>query len=91
MYKQNEVFETQWRYLKLVILLVFIVCPFHVPLNFSLPMVFQIGQDLDEDPRLRLMKKEWFEGKACLDIGCNNGLITIHIGICIVFLSLFFI
>ncbi|XP_031385991.1 probable RNA methyltransferase At5g51130 [Punica granatum] len=40
---------------------------------------YRIGHDLDEDPRLKVMKKEWFEGKTCLDIGCNNGIITIHI------------
>ncbi|KAK4781228.1 hypothetical protein SAY87_017334 [Trapa incisa] len=40
---------------------------------------YRNGHDLDGDPRLKVMKKEWFEGKACLDIGCNNGLITIHI------------
>ncbi|PKI76260.1 hypothetical protein CRG98_003371 [Punica granatum] len=45
---------------------------------------YRIGHDLDEDPRLKVMKKEWFEGKTCLDIGCNNGIITIHIGICTV-------
>ncbi|XP_043706420.1 probable RNA methyltransferase At5g51130 isoform X1 [Telopea speciosissima] len=35
--------------------------------------------DLKEDPRLMVLKKEWFEGKDCLDIGCNQGLITISI------------
>ncbi|CAI9100403.1 OLC1v1037398C1 [Oldenlandia corymbosa var. corymbosa] len=25
------------------------------------------------------MKKEWFQGKDCLDIGCNSGVITIQI------------
>ena len=25
------------------------------------------------DPRLTLMKREWFEGKQCLDIGSNTG------------------
>lgn len=40
----------------------------------------QIGQDMEEDPRLKAMKKEWFEGKDCLDIGCNSGVITIAIG-----------
>ncbi|KAL6494542.1 hypothetical protein OROGR_031342 [Orobanche gracilis] len=40
---------------------------------------YRVGHDLDEDPRLRMMKGEWFEGKDCLDIGCNNGLITIAI------------
>nr|KYP45926.1 hypothetical protein KK1_032486 [Cajanus cajan] len=44
-------------------------------------MLFQIGQDVDEDPRLKVLRKEWFEGKEYLDIGCNNGIITIQIGI----------
>ncbi|XP_019163330.1 PREDICTED: probable RNA methyltransferase At5g51130 [Ipomoea nil] len=38
---------------------------------------YRIG--LDEDPRLKAMKKEWFEGKNCLDIGCNSGAVTIAI------------
>lgn len=29
---------------------------------------------------MKVLKKEWFEGKDCLDIGCNSGLITITIG-----------
>ncbi|KAG6428660.1 hypothetical protein SASPL_112913 [Salvia splendens] len=40
---------------------------------------YRVGQDLDEDPRLNVMKREWFEGKDCLDIGCNSGLVTISI------------
>ncbi|KAI4347091.1 hypothetical protein L6164_007940 [Bauhinia variegata] len=40
---------------------------------------YRVGQDLDEDPRLKVFRKEWFEDKDCLDIGCNNGLITIQI------------
>ncbi|CAL1414350.1 unnamed protein product [Linum trigynum] len=40
---------------------------------------YRIGQELDEDPRLKVLKREWFEGKDCLDIGCNSGIITIHI------------
>ncbi|KAI9119129.1 hypothetical protein K1719_009804 [Acacia pycnantha] len=40
---------------------------------------YRIGQDLEEDPRLKVFRKEWFEGKDCLDIGCNNGKITIQI------------
>ena len=31
------------------------------------------------DSRLKLMKKDWFEGKAVLDIGCNTGQVTIEI------------
>ncbi|MED6132570.1 hypothetical protein PIB30_020216 [Stylosanthes scabra] len=40
---------------------------------------YRIGQDADEDPRLKVFRKEWFEDKECLDIGCNNGIITIQI------------
>ncbi|KAM6583224.1 hypothetical protein CsatB_010226 [Cannabis sativa] len=40
---------------------------------------YRLGQDIEEDPRLKVMKKEWFEGKDCLDVGCNNGIITIQI------------
>nr|XP_016490346.1 PREDICTED: probable RNA methyltransferase At5g51130 [Nicotiana tabacum]XP_016490347.1 PREDICTED: probable RNA methyltransferase At5g51130 [Nicotiana tabacum] len=40
---------------------------------------YRNGKDLEEDPRLKAMKKEWFEGKDCLDIGCNSGVITIAI------------
>ncbi|KAL5981381.1 hypothetical protein ACLOJK_015436 [Asimina triloba] len=40
---------------------------------------YRIGQSMSEDPRLALMKKEWFEGKDCLDIGCNQGLVTVAV------------
>ncbi|XP_047947096.1 probable RNA methyltransferase At5g51130 [Salvia hispanica] len=40
---------------------------------------YRVGQGLDEDPRLSVMRREWFEGKDCLDIGCNSGLVTISI------------
>lgn len=42
-------------------------------------MIFQVGNDVEEDPRFKVLRKEWFEGKDCLDIGCNSGLITINI------------
>ncbi|EHA8588273.1 putative lactoylglutathione lyase, chloroplastic [Cocos nucifera] len=38
-----------------------------------------IDRNEKEDPRLMVMKREWFDGKDCLDIGCNQGLITIEI------------
>ncbi|KAF3537799.1 hypothetical protein F2Q69_00019893 [Brassica cretica] len=41
---------------------------------------YRISNDMDEDPRLKVLKKEWFQGKDCLDIGCNSGVMTIHIG-----------
>lgn len=31
------------------------------------------------DQRLDLFEKEWFEGKNCLDVGCNTGKVTILI------------
>ncbi|KAL6900971.1 hypothetical protein ACP4OV_005647 [Aristida adscensionis] len=37
----------------------------------------QIDRNVGEDPRLEAFKKQWFEGKDCLDIGCNQGLVTI--------------
>ncbi|OAY27260.1 probable RNA methyltransferase At5g51130 isoform X2 [Manihot esculenta] len=40
---------------------------------------YRIGQGMDEDPRLKVFKREWFQGKDCLDIGCNSGIITIQI------------
>ncbi|KAK4854110.1 hypothetical protein QYF36_019040 [Acer negundo] len=40
---------------------------------------YRIDEGLDEDPRLKVLKKDWFQGKRCLDIGCNSGLITIQI------------
>ncbi|KAK7398973.1 hypothetical protein VNO78_10147 [Psophocarpus tetragonolobus] len=47
--------------------------------NYKSYYGYRIGQGVDEDPRLQVLRKEWFEGKECLDIGCNNGIITIHI------------
>ncbi|KAG8487499.1 hypothetical protein CXB51_016251 [Gossypium anomalum] len=39
------------------------------------------GPEREEDPRIRVLKKEWFEGKDCLDIGCNSGVVTIQIAL----------
>lgn len=32
------------------------------------------------DPRVALMKREWFEGKECLDIGSNTGQVSSSCG-----------
>lgn len=32
-----------------------------------------------EDPRVRLLRPEWFEGKDVLDLGCNAGHLTLYI------------
>ena len=29
------------------------------------------------DPRIKLMKRSWFEGRRCLDVGCNEGDLTL--------------
>ncbi|XP_027342794.1 probable RNA methyltransferase At5g51130 isoform X2 [Abrus precatorius] len=47
--------------------------------NYKSYYGYRIGQGVDEDPRLKVLRKDWFEGKECLDIGCNNGIITIQI------------
>ncbi|XP_075878175.1 7SK snRNA methylphosphate capping enzyme [Nelusetta ayraudi] len=32
-----------------------------------------------EDPRVRLLRPEWFEGKEVLDLGCNSGHLTLYV------------
>jgi len=36
--------------------------------------------NMSEDDRIEYLKKEWFDGKDCLDIGCNVGHLTLYIG-----------
>ena len=33
----------------------------------------------DEDPRLRLLQACWFRGRHVLDVGCNEGLVTLAV------------
>lgn len=33
----------------------------------------------NEDPRVRLLRREWFEGKDVLDLGCNAGHLTLYV------------
>lgn len=40
---------------------------------------YRLNHNMDEDPRLKVFKREWFENRDCLDIGCNQGLMTINI------------
>ena len=52
---------------------------FYIYGNYHTYHDYRIDQALDEDPRMKVLKKEWFEGRDCLDIGCNEGFITISI------------
>lgn len=42
--------------------------------------IWQVGDSLGADPRMKLMQKVWFENKDVLDIGCNEGHVTISLG-----------
>ncbi|XP_068638690.1 probable RNA methyltransferase At5g51130 isoform X2 [Aristolochia californica] len=53
--------------------------PVYIYGNYKAYYNYRIDQSVGEDPRLAVLKKEWFEGKNCLDIGCNQGLMTISI------------
>lgn len=47
--------------------------------NYDRYYGYRILKSSDEDPRLKYFEKEWFEGKDCLDVGCNTGNLTIAI------------
>lgn len=52
----------------------------------------QVGSTLEEDPRMSLMRKSWFEDKDVIDVGCNEGHVTISLGISVfLFLEAFFL
>ncbi|KAK9907368.1 hypothetical protein WJX75_002345 [Coccomyxa subellipsoidea] len=38
---------------------------------------YRIGQAFEEDPRLKVMEKPWFQNRKCMDIGCNEGMVTL--------------
>ena len=40
---------------------------------------YRLGQAFSEDPRLGLLERNWFAGKRCMDVGCNEGLVTLGI------------
>lgn len=40
---------------------------------------YRIGREFSEDPRLALFDREWFTGRRCLDVGCNEGLVTLGV------------
>eukprot|EP00250_Pteridium_aquilinum_P025879 c3177_g1_i1 orf=19-1080(+) len=47
--------------------------------NYDYYYGYRVLKDLEDDPRLKHFKQEWFEGKDCLDVGCNAGNLTISI------------
>ncbi|KAL4528871.1 hypothetical protein Ndes2437A_g03404 [Nannochloris sp. 'desiccata'] len=40
---------------------------------------YRLGQEFSEDPRLALLERPWFSSKRCMDVGCNEGLVTLGI------------
>ncbi|KAH7277219.1 hypothetical protein KP509_39G040600 [Ceratopteris richardii] len=40
---------------------------------------YRVLDDIGEDPRLKYFKREWFDGRDCLDVGCNAGNLTLSI------------
>ena len=40
---------------------------------------YRIGQAFDEDPRVALFERHWFAKKRCMDVGCNEGIVTLGI------------
>lgn len=47
--------------------------------NYSSYYGYRIGRALGDDPRLSVFERHWFEGRRCIDIGCNDGLITLSV------------
>lgn len=52
---------------------------FYIYGNYHTYYGYRIDRALDEDPRMKVLKEEWFKDRDCLDIGCNEGFITISI------------
>mmetsp|Transcript_5651 Transcript_5651/g.15800 ORF Transcript_5651/g.15800 Transcript_5651/m.15800 type:complete len:540 (-) Transcript_5651:1787-3406(-) len=45
--------------------------------NYSRYYGYRTFQAFDQDPRLGILRKEWFTGKRLLDIGCHEGVVTL--------------
>ena len=41
---------------------------------------YRVGESL-EDHRIAHLKREWFHGKRCVDVGCNEGLVSLSIAV----------
>ncbi|GIL92760.1 hypothetical protein Vretifemale_20255 [Volvox reticuliferus] len=33
---------------------------------------YRMSADMDEDPRVKVMRREWFQQRVCIDVGCNE-------------------
>ena len=47
--------------------------------NYDMYYGYRNHGAFEEDLRLSVMKKEWFQGKVCLDVGSNTGQVTLAI------------
>lgn len=47
--------------------------------NYNRYYGYRVGSTLEEDPRMSLMRKSWFENKDVIDVGCNVGHVTISL------------
>jgi len=48
--------------------------------NYSAYYGYRVGPGL-EDERLLALRPEWFAGRRCLDVGCNEGLVTLSLAV----------
>lgn len=53
----------------------------HVSGNYARYYGYRPMSPMGSDPRLKLLDQSWFEGKKCLDIGCNSGKLTAEIAV----------
>lgn len=45
--------------------------------NYSSYYSRRFGEDLGDDPRLQVLDRRWFRNKRCMDVGCNDGRLTL--------------
>lgn len=59
----------------------FSLSPTTVPFNGLVQSYYSYRCPSDNDPRLALLREEWFKDRDVLDIGCNTGHLTIPLGL----------
>ena len=45
--------------------------------NYSSYYSRRFGDDVGDDPRLDVLDRRWFRNKRCMDVGCNDGRLTL--------------